>query len=234
MEKESNISTMNEELTEQKRDKNEFLVKEVRTLTDSTYVLSLEKGDLSFVPGQYMTVGLVGSKEMREYSVYSGVDNDRLEFLIKEVDDGDVSRQLKTVKPGDFVAVDGPFGFFAINKDTIKGKKHLFIASGTGISPFHSFAKSHPELDYKIIHGVKYVNEAYERNDYGKGRYVACTSQDESGDFHGRVTEYLKKNPVDQETLCYLCGNSNMIYDAFDVLRNHGVPSSNVHMEVYF
>ncbi len=226
---------MNEQLVKkEKKGQNEYLVKEVRLLTDSTYVLSLEREGVEFIPGQYMTVGLAESNEMREYSIYSSVDSDRLEFLIKEVDDGEVSKQLKNVKPGDLVKADGPFGFFGIKKEHINGRKHLFIASGTGVSPFHSLAQSYPGLDYQIIHGVKVKEEAYERNDYGKGRYVVCTSRDEGGDFKGRVTEYLKKNPVDKDTLCYLCGNSNMIYDAFDILRNHGVPSENVHMEVYF
>jgi ferredoxin/flavodoxin---NADP+ reductase len=217
-----------------KEGKKELLIKEVRHLTNNTYVLSLERNGLEFIPGQYMTLGQVDSKEMREYSIYSGVNNNRLEFLIKEVEEGDVSKQLKYLKPGDFVAIDGPFGFFTINKEHIKHKKHLFIASGTGISPFHSFAQSFEGMDYLLIHGVRGANESYEKEDYPKGRYISCSSRDSKGHFHGRVTDYLKKHPVDKETLCYLCGNSNMIYDAFDILRNQGIPSGNVHMEVYF
>lgn len=211
-----------------------LLVKEVRYLTNDTYVLSLDRKNIAFLPGQYMTVGLAGSNEMREYSIYSSNKSSRLEFLIKEVEDGDVSKQLKNVKPGDYVEVDGPFGFFAIDQKTLSGKKHLFIASGTGISPFHSFAKSYDNLEYTILHGIRKSEDKYEWEDYDKNKYIACTSRENKGDFNGRVTEYLKQHPVDKETLCYLCGNSNMIYDAFDILRNRGVPSGNVHMEVYF
>ena len=217
-----------------KNDKREMLVREIRNLTDTTYVISLDRNGLKFIPGQYMTLGLLQSKEMREYSVYSGSNDKNLEFLIKEIEDGDVSKQLRNIKAGDFITIDGPFGFFSIQERNKTVKKHLFIASGTGISPFHSYVKSYGNLNYKIIHGIKTADEAYDKNDYEKGRYISCTSKDNRGDFQGRVTEYLKKNPVDKETLCYICGNSNMIYDAFDILRNQGVLSSNVYMEVYF
>ena len=217
-----------------KNKKKELMVNDVRHLTDSTYVISLDRSGINFIPGQYMILGLIDSNEMREYSIYSGVHDDNLEFIIKEVNDGDVSRQLKRIQPGDFVAIDGPFGFFSVEKEYIKKRKHLFIASGTGISPFHSFVRSYSKLDYKILHGIKYTDEAYNREHFEKNRYISCVTRDKNGDFYGRVTDYLKLNPVDKETLCYLCGNSNMIYDTFDILRNQGVPSGNVFMEVYF
>ena len=59
-------------------------------------------------------------------------------------------------------------------------------------------------------------------------------SRDASGDFHGRVTEYLSENPVSPDTLCYLCGNCDMIHDVFDILEKQGVNSDNVFTEVYF
>ena len=76
--------------------------------------------------------------------------------------------------------------------------------------------------------------EAYEKAHYPSGRYISCVSQDKDGDFHGRVTDYIRQNPVDKDTLCYLCGNVNMIYDVFDILKKQEVPSENLHAEVYF
>ena len=43
--------------------------------------------------------------------------------MVKEVDEGLVSKKLKRLNPGDQLEVDGPFGFFTINeenKNTIK------------------------------------------------------------------------------------------------------------------
>ena len=39
----------------------------------------------------------------------------------------------------------------------------------------------------------------------------------------GRLTEVLKTEPVDPSTYCYLCGNSDMIYEVFGILKDQGV-----------
>jgi len=108
------------------------------------------------------------------------------------------------------------------------------IASGTGIAPFHSMVKSYPDLDYQLIHGVRYTNEAYEREDYPRDRYILCTSRDDNSDFKGRVTTYLQQNDFDPKTSFYLCGNSDMIFDAMEILKEKGYDRDNVNVEVYF
>ncbi len=65
-------------------------------------------------------------------------------------------------------------------------------------------------------------------------RYILCTTKDPQGTFHGRVTDYIRSNAVNKDTLCYLCGYSNMIHDAYDILTEQGVPSENLNAEVYF
>ncbi|MCG8702094.1 MAG: FAD-binding oxidoreductase [Bacteroidales bacterium] len=207
---------------------------DTRWLNDSTYVLTLERNGLEFEPGQYVTLGIPQNKQTREYSIYSGSNEDSIEVIIKEVEDGFLSLKLGKVKIGDMLLIDGPFGFFNLNPKEIHSHKHLFIATGTGISPFHSFIKSFDNLDYTILHGVRNGKEAYECEHYDSERYILCTSRDTSGDFSGRVTDYLKQNDVDTNTLVYLCGNSEMVYDAYDILMSKGLPSDNIRTEVYF
>ncbi len=211
-----------------------YKIQQVRHLTDSTYVIRMDRGGMKFIAGQNLNLGIAGDTEKRDYSIYSSENDNYLEVLVKEVEDGLVSKQMKKLKPGDKLELDGPFGFFTLKPEEIDTKKYLFIASGTGIAPFHSIVQSHPNLNFKLIHGIRFSNEAYEREHYPTGKYVSCVTSDDKGDFKGRVTDYLKANPVDDNTLCYLCGNVNMIYDAFDVLKEQGVPSGNLHAEVYF
>jgi len=175
-----------------------------------------------------------GSSEKREYSVYSGENDDFLEVLVREIEGGKVSGRLKKLKPGTEIEVEGPFGFFKFNPEKFASQKFLFVATGTGISPFHSFVRTFPELDYRLVHGVRYKEEAYEHTDYQKERVVLCLSGDETGDFNGRVTDYLFTKKIDLETNCFLCGNSEMIYEAFDILTGKGIPVSNIYSEVYF
>lgn len=212
----------------------QHIVQSIRYLNESTYILRITGGGMRFTPGQHITLGLEGSGEHREYSIYSGTDNDHLEVLIKIVDDGTVSAQLKNLKYGDKVRVKGPFGFFLSDAQGRKGESLLFIASGTGIAPFHSFVTSTPGADYRIIHGIRNINEAYDREQYEKGRYFACTSRGNKGDFNGRVTDYLRTGEEKKADKVYLCGNSSMIYDAMDILRSQGYRHDQLFTEVYF
>ncbi|WP_319503715.1 FAD-binding oxidoreductase [uncultured Draconibacterium sp.] len=209
-------------------------VTQVRHLTDSTFVIRFERNRMEFQTGQFVLLGTKGAVDRREYSIYSGENDDYLEVLVREVDGGKVSSKLKKLKSGDLVDVDGPFGFFKFDPHSFQVQKFLFIATGTGISPFHGFVKTHPQLNYKMVHGVRKVEEAYDHDDFNKERVTLCTSGENGGDFHGRVTEFLKTEKIEENTNCFLCGNSEMIYEVFDILSEKGIPTSNIYTEVYF
>jgi ferredoxin--NADP+ reductase/benzoate/toluate 1,2-dioxygenase reductase subunit len=208
-------------------------VLEVRGLSTTAYVLRFDRRGLAFEPGQYLALGLPGHIDRREYSIYSSESDDGLEVLVKEVPEGLVSRQLRRLDRGAELAVEGPYGFFTIDRE-MRGRGFTLIATGTGISPHHCFVRSYPELDYTVLHGVRHPDERYDHHVFAPDRYVSCISQHEGGDFRGRVTEYIKEQPQDPERLFYLCGNCDMIYEAFDTLRGQGVPSEHLFAEVYF
>lgn len=206
----------------------------IRFLTDSTFVLRFQRNGIEFQAGQYIVINPAGNKQKREYSIYSPIDAPYLEILVKEVDNGFLSRKLKSLKPGDLLETEGPFGYFVLNEDKISLRQHLFIATGTGISPFHSIILSNPNLNYTLLHGVRLGEEGYDKDIYTLEKYIQCTSKDKEGNFYGRVTDYLKTHPVDIDTWVYLCGNSSMIDDAYTILEQQKVPSHHLHTEVYF
>lgn len=212
----------------------QYTIREVRYLTETTFVLQFNRNGMEFKPGQHLTLGVAGDTQLREYSIYSPNNVDYLEVLIREVEEGVVSKRLKKMQPGMVVNVEGPFGFFTLDEEKLKSHKVLFIATGTGIAPFHSMVKSLPEFDYKILHGIRYGEERYEAREYPEGKYIACTSRDLEGNFHGRVTDYLNQNDVDSNTLVYLCGNYEMIHAVYDILTNKGMSPDNIRTEVYF
>jgi ferredoxin/flavodoxin---NADP+ reductase len=207
---------------------------EIKNLTESTYILRIEKKDMKFEAGQHVLLGRANDPDQREYSIYSGVDDEYLEVLIKEVTDGSVSKHLKNLKSGDMLNIEGPLGFFGLNKDKINNGKFLFVASGTGIAPFHSMIRTNPNLNYQIIHGIRTCDEAYGIESYQKERYIRCASRETECDFTGRVTDYIKQNKFDSDTLCYFCGNFKMIKEAMDLLEEKGIPGTQLHAEVYF
>lgn len=203
-------------------------------ITESTYVVKLERKGFQFQTGQFIILNKNGTSHRREYSVYSGENDDYLEVLIREVENGKVSKQIKNLNVGDILEVDGPFGFFKFYPEMFPTKKFLFIASGTGISPFHSFIRTFPGLNYQLVHGVRFGDENYGHSDFEKERTQLCVSGESSGDFYGRVTDYLFDKRIDAETQCFLCGNSEMIHEVFDILTGKGIPVSNIYSEVYF
>ena len=206
----------------------------IRSLTPETFILRLDKGDFQFEPGQYVILRTPGERKGREYSIYSSVNDPYLDFLIREIPEGEFSRYLRHLKPGSEVDMEGPAGFFVLDEKNRKGDPCLFIATGTGISPFHSFVKSYPDLNYQVLHGVRFADEAYGRETFQKDRFCLCTSRVDGGDHFGRLTYYLKSHPVDQGIVCYLCGNSEMIDEVSDILEGYGLPPENIRTEVFF
>jgi ferredoxin--NADP+ reductase len=205
-----------------------------RRLTDRTFVLQVERYDLAFEPGQHLNIGLPDDRQQREYSVYSSVNDDYLEILVQAIPTGHVSSRLCQLSEGDHVLVSGPHGRFTLDQTILRNHPLYLIATGTGIAPFHCFARSLPQLDYHILHGVRDPAECYECSTYPKFRYTACVSQSSAGDFSGRVTDYLKGHPIDLTGRYYLCGNSDMIYSVFSILTQAGVPREQIFTEVYF
>jgi ferredoxin-NADP reductase len=215
-------------------DTNYYKVENIKILTEHTFVLTLPKSRFKFVAGQHISLSIAGDYQSREYSIYSAEESENLEVLVKEVEGGYFSPKLKHLKVGDMVEVHGPFGKFGLDEKHKDSHKHVFIASGTGIAPFHSIVKSFPKLDYHLIHGVRYVEEGYEMEEYANERFTLCTSRNKKGDFNGRLTQYLKKTKFDKNTCFYLCGNSDMIFDSMEILNDKGFGRENITVEVYF
>jgi ferredoxin--NADP+ reductase len=214
---------------------NQYTIRKIRSLTEKSFILQFDRNDMDFIAGQHITLGLPGDTQIREYSIYSSTNQPYLEVLIREVDEGKVSKKLHKLQVGDRLKVEGPFGFFTLNKNSTENKKYLFIATGTGIAPFHSIIGSNPSLNYKLLHGVRYANEAYERNFYAPGKYILCSSRDQQGDFYGRVTDYMSLNSEGlSDSLIYLCGNYEMIYQAYNILTTNGLNPDQIKTEVYF
>jgi ferredoxin-NADP reductase len=209
-------------------------VQEVINLTPETFIIRLDRMNFQFEPGQYVIIRIPDQNKGREYSIYSGINDNYLDFLVREIPEGDFSRYLRHLKPGTELDVEGPKGYFILDEKTKQGHPAMLIATGTGISPFHSYVKSYPGLNYRVLHGVHFGDEAYGRETFSRDRYLLCTSRRDDGDYFGRLTYYLKENPVDSEMICYLCGNSDMIDEVTTLLEKYGLPPEHIRTEVFF
>jgi ferredoxin/flavodoxin---NADP+ reductase len=216
------------------KEPNSIVIWDTYDLTKDTFVLRFCRNGMQFKAGQTLSVGVWGAPERREYSIYSSENDDFLEVLVKIVEKGKVSNALRKLKPGDRLNVFGPFGFFVPPMEDIAQKHHLFVATGTGISPFISMIRTHQGLRYDLLHGIRTEKEAYGKKEVPKERYITCVSGEKAGVFQGRVTEYLKQMDIIEDSICYLCGNCEMIYDAYDILKDKGFSANRIFTEVYF
>lgn len=208
-------------------------------ISKSAFVLRFSREGLVFRAGQWVNLGLPRSRDQREYSLYSSPGDPFLEVLVKEIPEGTVSPALRRCRPGDPLRVDGPHGSFSLVEGTRASARFLFVATGTGISPFHCFARDNPGLEYLLLHGVRDPAELYDSGAFAQDRFVPCISGGPGAEsagpaYAGRVTSWLSEQPVEASRYCYLCGNSDMIYEAYALLRKCGVPHSHIFAEVYF
>jgi ferredoxin--NADP+ reductase/benzoate/toluate 1,2-dioxygenase reductase subunit len=209
-------------------------VQSVRPLSGAAFVLRIERNGVDFLPGQYFIINRKGCFAAREYTVYSSTGDDYLEFIISEVNGGAVSPALRKCTPGDALELEGPMGYFHLDDQNNNGTRHYFVATGSGIAPFHSFVGSFADLNYHLLHGVRYAADRYDIQAYAPERYTRCVSREPGGHFQGRVTDYMRRHPVDTSGLFYLCGNCDMLFEAYDILVEKGVPRQNILTEVFY
>lgn len=210
-------------------------VVDIKFLSTATFLLTIERPDMDIRSGQCFNLGTNKAGVNREYSMYSDANADHIEFLIRAVEHGVVSPELASLKKGDQVRVEGPYGEFCIdNTISNKGKKFTFIATGTGIAPFRSFVKTYPEIDYEIIHGVRFEEEQYNREDYINGCYIPCISRPSGGKRAYHVTDYVKERGLNLESTVFICGNRKMIAEIFEICHDIGINGDNIFTEAFF
>ena len=205
-----------------------------RRLSTGTFCLRVTRPDVDIRAGQCFSVGLAELAVNREYSIYSGVNDDYLEFLIREIADGVVSPRLAKCEVGDEVEVGGPYGEFCLQDDHVRSRHFVFIASGTGVAPFHSYVMTYGELDYTVFHGVRHREEGYDVGDYRNDGYHLAVSRPDGSENSRRVTDLLETHELSPDSLYYLCGNQQMITDAITVLRRRGIPGGSIFTETFF
>jgi len=211
-------------------------VRAVNQLSDEIFELVLRRGEIQFEPGASFAI-YHPRRVSRPYSPCSGQADDDLRFVIHRVPGGKVSGWLADLRPGDEVRLSEPFGCFRPG-DLIPGEEPpVFIATGTGITPFLSALHSVPNLrPAACLYGVRRLVNAVEV-DFLVQRCPLwlCTSREACPPHHhGRVTDLLDRLPRRPKTRYFLCGLDRMIEQVSAWLRSRGVEPGQIHREVFF
>lgn len=206
----------------------------------ANFILRVNRNNIKFSPGQFFSVGIPGIPINREYSVSSGIDENYLDFLIREINDGVLSAKLKKLKKDDQIKILGPYGEFYLKEFNTK-KKYNFFASGSGLAPFLSIIRSFKNLNYNIFHGVRLFEDIYTENELKNYNvFISKFNNKEKHNsiktYNGRITNNFAviKNYINSSDLFFICGNSSMVSDIYDYLEKNNIKNNNIYSELFF
>lgn len=212
------------------------------------------KAPFSYVPGQFITVHFEheGKPYKRSYSIANAPKQDGcIEFAASFVEGGVGSGYLFSCKPGDSLAVSGPYGRLVL-KENLPGR-YVLVGTGTGVTPYRAMIPqlqvlltAQPKLEVVILQGVRTQADllyAAEFRAFAQAnprvRFYACISRHVEGDLAtdeslGYVqTVFPSLSLAPQNDLVYLCGNPGMIDEAFSLLTAQGFAVQHVVREKY-
>lgn len=190
---------------------------------------------LKYVPGQFAYVRFLGhpiSDEAHPFSMASSPLDKELRFVVKVL--GDYTASLLALQPGTTALVDGPHGGFSFRYG--RHKNQVWMAGGTGVTPFLAMARSLPKRGYDVDFYYCVINEAeaYFRSEFEEVAarnphfrlHLFC--QDAQGFINA---DFLSKDCGIMTKDIFICGPPPMMHAMHDGLIKAGVKDSAIHFE---
>jgi len=223
--------------------------------------LAFEREDgapFAFVPGQFLQVHFHyadGKPTKRSYSVATVGDGkgpvQRIEIAVSYVEGGAATALLSALDEGDTIDASGPYGRFCL-MDADTNARYLLVATGTGVTPYRAMLPQIRTLTatrgctFALVYGARSETEllygeefeAFAREVPGF-TFHPCLSRTpravpRAHDRHGRAQAALGElGPNAASDIAYLCGNPNMVDEAFAMLKDAGLPVPHIRREKY-
>jgi ferredoxin-NADP reductase len=227
----------------------EATVIESRRITPSIHKIVLNKPNtFRFLPVQFTFLSLMtqeGMMDTRPMSIATSPTRPNLEYAVR-LSDSFYKRAFASLKPGDSVTVQGPFGDFVLDEK----RPAVLIAGGIGITPLKGMAEYAADKKLQTPIRLLYSNRTRDEIAYGSELeelerhnpkfivFHTLTGENVSKDWQGlrgRInTEYLLKASDGLERPnYYLCGTPGLVSACFDLLHRMGVSEEDVNYEVF-
>lgn len=202
---------------------------------------------LRFWPGQFVTIGAPkNSVPWRSYSIANAPKRDgEITLQVTRVEDGTTSRWIHdTVKIGDTVRLNGPYGAFI--GDPSADTPVLCLASGSGLAPILSLAEAALSRGYgqpvTIIFSAKTCDDVYARGlmaywtaKYRKFKFIETTTREEGEGHHKRIPDLLPELFPDLSAFSvYAAGNPDFVEACVSKAKDLGAPGERIHTEGYY
>ncbi len=218
-------------------------------VAQDVFVLRLEVGGESpfrFKAGQYAQLSF-GDLPARDYSIGSRPDDPLLEFYIRDTGDGGSSTYVsKSLRIGDRVGIDGPFGSSFLGD--AEASPILAIAGGSGLAPMKSIVETALERGHEqAIHfyfGVRRYCDIYLEDHFRDlaQRHpalvfnVVLSDEPASGVYRqGLVTDAIAEDFTDLSGYSiYLAGPPPMVASAVALLDQRGASKDRIHADPFY
>lgn len=221
------------------------------TPTTKTFRLERTDGPLPpFRPGQYVNlfVDVDGVLTSRPYSISSPPGADFLELTVRDKPGGFVAPYLlNEVQVGDELKTTGPAGSFYY-EPLIDGRDLVFLAGGSGITPFMSILRDAVQhersLNIHLLYGsrlpedVIFHEELTELSTQQANLHYSLVISEPPPDYEG-LSGFLRPDIILEQVgdpsgkTFYICG-PNLMYDfCLAALTEMGVPRYRMKRELY-
>ncbi|WBO61674.1 globin domain-containing protein [Streptomyces camelliae] len=198
-----------------------------------------------FVAGQYVSIETPWAPRLwRHYSpAHAPRPNSQLTFHVRAVPGGTVSNALvHHARPGDPVRLGPPEGDMVLRPTA--GRDLLFVAGGTGLAPIRALIEQAARngvgdaREVSLFIGARTADELYGLDDmlrmsqrYHWLRVRAAVSHERIAGLEGTLPEVLAEFGPFYRHEAYLCGPPQMLDEAVQALRRHGVPPHHIHYD---
>ncbi len=207
-----------------------------RWLSKNVFEIELSRPEaFEFEAGH--TIRFLHQSMERYYSLLSAPQDPLLSLCVQHVPEGRFSPILAKAEIGAQFQFSGPHGYFTIKPS----QRHpIFVATGTGIAPFVSFARSGIK-NFTLFHEARTAEELYYQSFFKKTKstFYPCLPSSKTtlpkpeGMFQGHVADCIKANLPRQTYDFYLCGHGEMIRNV-TLLVDDWYSGSSVYTEVFF
>jgi naphthalene 1,2-dioxygenase ferredoxin reductase component len=202
-------------------------------------------GPYSFSAGQYARIELAGAPDARDYSMANCPNEPLLEFHVRVLPEGQISRRVAALKIGDAVRVSGPLGTSYLR--AMHPGPLLAIAGGSGLAPIRAIVESALECgvlhDMHVYFGARAARDVYGQqwfeNWRSRGVQVhVVLSEKATGETpfrSGWVSDAVAEDFSDLSGFkVYLAGPPPMVDAAIAVLRARGVHPRDTHADSFY
>ena len=220
-----------------------LVVTDVHRETDNTVAVTLGGRNIERYQGeggQFVVLRMLKPGlwwKANPYSLSAAPTLNGMRITIK--DRGDASAAVFALKPGDRVAVEGPYG--TATPDIFRGKRPLFIAGGVGVTPVRALLESLPTNSKPLV-----LLRARTTDDIPHFREICHLAEARGGDVRlvlGRTAQLKGRDPFApkvlhslvpnlKDSVAFVCGPTSLTFAARKGLIESGLPKSRVHLEM--